>query len=444
MEYTEEVSATSYPPPGSHPEPSSNPPWRWVILAIGVLAQASSCSFIYGTPFLLPTLQRDYDLSLGQAGLVVACPSIGILLTLILWGAAADRWGERWVMTSGLLLTAACLLPAALLVSGSLALLMGLFVAGGAAGASVNAASGRLIMGWFRREERGVAMGIRQSAQPLGVGIAALTLPALAAHVGLHHALLLPVVLILLSAVLLATVTSDPPRPPKVPGAAKPASPYRTPTLWRLHGASAMLVIPQFAVAAFALVYLQHEQHWAAVTAGAYTAAIALVGALGRVGTGWWSDRVGSRLRPMRQLAIMSTGVLLLFAVGDAVAPWLAVLALALGGIITVADNGLAFTATAEIAGNEWAGRALGVQNTGQNFAASLAPPILGALIAATSYGAGFALAALAPVLAIFLVPVAGERALALRAEQSPSEQVPGAPPAGPNALATPARTSTA
>src|SRR5450631_1444355 len=54
--------------------------------------------------------------------------------------------------------------------------------AGGRAGGSVFAASGRLILGWFARAERGLAMGIRQSAQPLGVAIAAVTLPTLGAR----------------------------------------------------------------------------------------------------------------------------------------------------------------------------------------------------------------------------------------------------------------------
>jgi sugar phosphate permease len=40
---------------------------------------------------------------------------------------------------------------------------------GGAAAASTNAASGRVVAGWFTRSRRGLAMGIRQMAQPLGV-----------------------------------------------------------------------------------------------------------------------------------------------------------------------------------------------------------------------------------------------------------------------------------
>src|SRR5699024_6239309 len=50
--------------------------------------------------------------------------------------------------------------------------------------ASVNSASGRVVMGWFPRHRRGLAMGIRQMSQPLGTSIAAVTVPPVAAAGG--------------------------------------------------------------------------------------------------------------------------------------------------------------------------------------------------------------------------------------------------------------------
>ncbi|MGH3437563.1 MAG: MFS transporter [Sciscionella sp.] len=381
---------------------------RWLILGVGVFAQASSCAFLYGVPFLVPAMRASEGLNLAQAGTVVAGPTVGLLLTLIAWGAAADRFGERVVMATGLALTGLLVAVARTWAHG-LPLFVVVLGLAGAAGASVNAASGRMIMGWFGKSERGVAMGIRQTAQPLGVGIASLSLPLLAEHIGFRDALLLPAGLCVLAAALVASLAADPPRPVRQAGEAKPRSPYRTPTLWRLHGASALLVLPQFVIAAFALEYLVSTQHWAAAAAGTFIAVVQVAGACGRIVTGYWSDRVGSRLRPMRQLAVASTGVMLMFAVGAAVAPWLAVVAIAVGAVITVADNGLAFTSTAEMAGPAWAGRALGVQNTGQNIVASLTPPVLGLVIGGSSYGFGLAVAAVFPLLAIAVTPVRAE-----------------------------------
>jgi sugar phosphate permease len=382
---------------------------RWLILALGLLAQAATCSFIYGLPFLVPAMRAAEHLSLAAVGVVVSAPTVGLLLTLIAWGAAADRYGERIVMTIGLGGCGGVAAGAATAPLGLTGFVVLLGVAG-AFGSSVNAASGRVVMGWFAARERGVAMSVRQTAQPLGVAVAAISLPLLSRAGSFRHALLLPAALCLVAAVLVIALVVDPPRPAGK-HVARTASPYRSPTLWRIHAASAMLVVPQFAVAAFGLEYLVSRAHWVAATAGAFMAAIQVAGAFGRLGSGYWSDRVGSRLRPMRQLAVASTAVMLLAGLGDATAPWLVVVAIAVGAVITVADNGLGFTATAEIAGSAWAGRALGAQNTGQNVTAALTPPVLGLIIGVGGYATAFACAAICPLLAIALTPVRAEAA---------------------------------
>lgn len=384
-------------------------PRRWLILALGLAAQASASAFIYGLPFLVPAMRAEEHLSLAQAGIVVSAPTVGLLLTLIAWGAAADRYGERIVITIGMAGCGAFAVLAAVVANGMIVFIVLLGVAG-ACGASVNAASGRVVMGWFSVAERGVAMSVRQTAQPLGVAIAAISLPLLARNGSFRDALLLPAGLCLLCAVLVLAFVADPPRPARKAGA-RVGSPYHSPTLWRLHSASAMLVVPQFTISAFGLEYLVSSRHWAAAAAGAFMSVIQLCGAFGRLGSGYWSDRVGSRLRPMRTLAIASAGVLLLAALGDRTWPWLVVIALAIGAVITVADNGLGYTATAEIAGSAWAGRALGAQNTGQNITAALTPPVLGLIIGAQGYATAFACAAICPLLAIALTPVSAETA---------------------------------
>jgi hypothetical protein len=85
---------------------------------------------------------------------------------------------------------------------------------------------------------------------------------------------------------------------------------------------------------------------------------------------------------------------------------------LTLATIVTVADNGLAFTAVAERAGPFWSGRSLGVHNTAQYVTAAVCAPTAGATITWLGYPATFALAALFPMLAIGLVPVRQERPL--------------------------------
>jgi sugar phosphate permease len=395
-------------------DPAGRPSLRWVVLAVGLLAQAATSLFLYGLPTVLPALRSAENLSLFAASAVVVAPIAGLLVTLIGWGAAADRWGERVVMASGTGIAAAFLGVAAM-VHGMGALMLALFVAG-AGGGSVNAASGRLVMGWFGRHERGLAMGIRQTAQPLGVALAALALPPLARDHGFTAAMVFAAGACGFACVLVAFFTVDPARP--VADATATRSPYRetaqwwTNPLWRIHAASSLLVVPQFAMSAFTLVYLVDARDWDPVTAGRVVFAFQFAGAAGRIAAGVWSDRVGSRLRPIRQLALGCVVLMGLLAVGAGMHQVWIVGVFAGAAVVTVADNGLAFTAVAERAGPFWAGRALGTHNTVQNVVAVATPPMLAAIVGESRFALGFAVVAIFPLLAMRLVPV--------RAEQEP------------------------
>ena len=385
---------------------------RWLILLIGLVAMTAGCTFQYGLAYLIPAL-RQQGFSLELASTLVACPTAGLLLTLIAWGAAADRWGERVVLASGLGLAGAVLMIAAS-VHGAMGLALCLAASGGAGG-SVFAASGRLILGWFARHERGLAMGIRQGAQPLGVALAAATLPALAGGGrGTTAALEFLGGFCLLAAVLVVALVRDPPRAEAVPAGAgssdRAASPYRQPVLWRIHAASALLVVPQFTVATFALVYLVDGRGWTALAAGRLLAVAQVGGAATRLAAGYWSDRVGSRMRPMRLLAVATAVGMAALALAAATGAAAAVPLLLACALVAVSTNGLAFTAVAEYAGSGWAGRALGIQNTGQNALAAATPPVLALAIGVLGYGGSFAVVAVFPVAAAALVPVAAER----------------------------------
>jgi sugar phosphate permease len=384
---------------------------RWVILLIGLVAMTAGCTFQYGLAYLIPAL-RQQGFSLELASTLVACPTAGLLLTLIAWGAAADRWGERVVLAAGLGLAGAVLVIAAS-VHGAAGLGLCLAVSG-AAGGSVFAASGRLILGWFARHERGLAMGIRQSAQPLGVALAAATLPALGAGGrGTTPPLLFLGGFCVLAAGLVVALVRDPPRPqaaPAIAGSAeRAASPYREPVLWRIHAASALLVVPQFTVATFALVYLVDGRGWTALTAGRLLAVAQVGGAVTRLAVGYWSDRVGSRMRPMRFLAAGTATGMAALALAAATGSVAAVPLLLACALVAVSTNGLAFTAVAEYAGPAWAGRALGIQNTGQNALAAATPPVLALAIGVLGFGGSFAVVAAFPVAAAILVPIAAE-----------------------------------
>jgi MFS family permease len=96
---------------------------------------------------------------------------------------------------------------------------------------------------------------------------------------------------------------------------------------------------------------------------------------------------------------------MLILAVAGWLGPVVAPICLVVAAIVTVADNGLAYTAVAEIAGPRWSGRALGAQNTGQFMAAAIVGPAVGGLITLVGYPLAFAIVALCPLAAVPIVP---------------------------------------
>jgi sugar phosphate permease len=383
---------------------------RWSLLVIALTATTSANVFINGAAFLIPTLHSERGLDLAVAGLLSSMAGFGLVLTLIAWGYVVDRVGERIVLSLGSALIAAAAFAAASVDS---LFAMGAFLLlGGMAAASSNSASGRLVVGWFPPDQRGLVMGIRQTATPLGVGLGALVIPRLAESYSISVALLFPAVVCAVSAVVCAVAVIDPPRPPRAEAPAEHlANPYRASTvLTRIHAASVLLVVPQAVLWTFALVWLMTDRGWSAASAGAVVTVAQVLGAGGRIAAGRWSDVAGSRLRPIRTIALAAALTMGLLALTDWLSSPVSVAMMVIASVITVSDNGLAFTAIAEIAGPFWSGRALGVQNTSQHLASAAAAPLFGALIGVAGYAAAFAVSALLPLLAVRVVPAEPKR----------------------------------
>jgi MFS family permease len=386
------------------PTPEIGAGARWSIMVVSLLATASSFLFINGVAFLIPSLQAARGIRLDEAGLLASMPSWGMVVTLVLWGYVLDRVGERVVMTAGSALTAVAAYAAA--SAHSMVMIAVYLFLGGMAAAGCNTAGGRLVSAWFPPHQRGLAMGIRQTAQPLGIALGAMIIPELAEH-GPQAGLRFTALACTLGAIVSIVGIVDPPRKPRASASNQElASPYRgSLTLWRIHAVAGLLMMPQTVTVTFMLVWLIKNLHWSVAAAGALVTLSQLLGALGRVAVGRWSDRLGSRMRPVRYIATAAVLILLLLAWADYMnTRWQAVLMVAIT-VIAVLDNGLEATAITEFAGPYWSGRALGIQNTTQRMMAAAGPPLFGALISAAKYPPAWMLCALFPLAAVPLVP---------------------------------------
>jgi sugar phosphate permease len=372
------------------------------VLAAGTAAQASFSAVLVGLPVLAPALRERYDLSLSEVGIALSSVWIAGIFTLLPWGLLADRIGERIVLASGLTLCGALVVAAGW--ASSFAAFLVLLAAAGGLGASVNAASGRAVMNWFASEQRGFALGVRQTAIPIGGAIAALVLPAVNRAGGLEASFAFLGGLCLASAAVAAAFLREPSRPAPELEAEAVEWTLRDSRLWILSTGSGLYLFAQISLTSFLVLFL-HDEHGLSQGAAAGALAALLVGAVvTRIGAGRISDALKARIRPLRWIGLASVaGVLLTALVANApVAVVVPVMVVA--GAISMAWNGLSVTAAAELAGLSRSGAAIGFQQTTLAVIGVLVPAAFAYVVDVASWPAGFALASIGPFVGWYLL----------------------------------------
>lgn len=356
---------------------------------MGSAATAALAAVQGGLPALGPAIQEAYGLSLVEVTAVFTAFALGTVLTLLAWGVLSDRAGERMVIGAGLGAGALAMFAAA--SSDGYTALLAWMVLAGMLGSSAVAASGRAVFGWFPRDERGLALGLRQTAVPAGAALASFTLPPLASASGVDAALYALAGLMMAAAVASAIWLRAGPR---IESAAPPApDAARDPRIWRLSAASSLMIIGQVGMTSLLVLYLYSERGWSAEHAALALGGMQLGAAVARVSAGRWSDLRGERVEPFRRLALLA-GLLLL--AGAALGPP----ALIAGGVAAMSWNGLSFTAAAEISGRSQAGKAMGIQNTAMRVVAAGVPVGLGALASEVSWPLVFVVMGVTPLMA--------------------------------------------
>ena len=342
---------------------------------------------------MAPFLRQRYSLSLGETGVLISASLAGSVVSLVPWGYATDRFGERLVLVTGLGGCGAALVAAGL-VRGFWGLLV-LLVLAGLLGASVQSASGRAVMAAFPPHQRGLALGIRQTAIPLAGFVVSLTLPHVArASVGWGFASL-GIACVLATSVGAAAITD-------VPAPAldeESAEPLRDGRLWRVAVGSALIVAPQMCVVGFTVLLLHDHRGLSAGRAAAVLAVVRALGIAARIGAGRWSDVVRSRLRPLRMIAVADAVVVC--ACAAVIDRPLVVLLplLVVAGVLSMSWNGLAFAAAIELVGHRRSGVAIGLQQSVLNGFGAVYPGLFGVLVGASIWTWGFLAVAAFPLL---------------------------------------------
>jgi sugar phosphate permease len=370
--------------------------YRWAVLAAGTFAQAAFSSVAFALAVLAPALREEYDLTLTEIGIVLAAEWVGLTLALLPWGFAVDRFGERWTLALGLTLCAGCLTAAAFASSFEwLVVFLGL---GGIAGGSVQSGSGRAVMRWFSARERGFALGVRQTAVPIGGVVAAVVLPLLETP---RAGLLFLAGFVLVGAVAGALVLRS--GSEEHIEATDVEITLRDRRLWLACWGSGLYLVAQVAMMGFVVLFLHDEHGFSNAQAAAVFGVGQVLAAALRLAVGRWSDIVRARVRPLRQIGVAVTVALAAVAVLSNASPWLLVPALVLATGMSMAWNGLSYTVAAELGGRR-SGAAIGFQQTVLSAIGVVSPVAFAAVVSATSWSGALALASLFPLAGAWLL----------------------------------------
>jgi MFS family permease len=178
-------------------------------LALAVAAQAAVSVIQFGLPAVGLDVRQRLDLGPAGFGVVFACLGVGSALALVPVGVLVDRLGPRAVVVAGGLVASGGDLGAAFASSAPFFACAALLA--GIGGAAVPVAGMTSLLRGFPPERRGLALGWRQLAVPLGGTIGSFALPALTALGGLRLAFVVAAVACAATAFAFAAVAGTAP-----------------------------------------------------------------------------------------------------------------------------------------------------------------------------------------------------------------------------------------
>lgn len=291
---------------------------KWKVLFTGALANTCFTFVIGGVPAASIILRDDYNIQTTVLGLLMGIVGFGIAISEIPWGIATDRFGDRPILIIGLSTTAIALFALSYFTgtssynSISSVLCIGL-LAVGLLGSSVNGSSGRAIMQWFKPQERGLAMSIRQTAVPLGYALGAILYPYISIHFGFLTALFISAIICAIATLFSYLWIIDPAaekeqKTSKVQelNTKKSTTPLKSARVWRIVAAVGILCAPQFALMTFSMLFL-HD--FAGLSIGYISIILFLIQISSiptRIGSGIYTDKKRNRRAFLKAITALS------------------------------------------------------------------------------------------------------------------------------------------
>jgi len=187
--------------------------YGWIIVATGTLTLFACLGLArYAYAMLLPGMQSGLGLAYDRMGFIGTGNFAGYLLSVLLAPWLIRRWQPRYVVACGLLLIGLCMLTLRQSQSFASAFVLYFFV--GMGGGFANIPLMTVVTRWFRREQRGKAIGLVIGGNGVAIVFAGLLIPALNQNFGAEGWrfgwLILGIISLVISAIVALLLRNDP------------------------------------------------------------------------------------------------------------------------------------------------------------------------------------------------------------------------------------------
>jgi MFS family permease len=382
-------------------------PYRWVVLAVSVVAFMQTHLHRLGFAPLIPTFVSDLGLTYAAAGTIQTAYFWTYTLVQVPLGVIADRWGVRRVMIACMALLALGAVAFARSESFAAAIAARMLVGLGAAAVWVPAM--RLVSEWFPAEERARATGTVSAGGGIGGTVGLLVVPTMAALWGWRWAYAATAVPALVTLVLIALLL---PAPRAGTGAAVASGDVRAVlrarALWPLNLLVFFSYGAYFSFVTFLPAFLVTVVGASQPQAGAITGLISAGTIASWPLAGWLSDRHGRR-KPITLFSqAASAACCAFFALAGAHVGLAGAAIAALATGLLIGGMILPFVMVVELFPPHLAATAAGITNAACFVGGMVLPIVLGRIVDLTGgFTAAFLLAAalqgIAFVCALFL-----------------------------------------
>ncbi|MDM5189186.1 MFS transporter [Bacillus sp. DX4.1] len=296
--------------------------YKWIVLLLATVTQASATLVTYGVGPLAFFWKEMYHLTGMQTGILLTAVNIGPLFFMLFVGRFLDQYNERLLIGFGSILLGIAILFVNT-VGGFIGLLIVLSVVG-IFYSTAQPGGSKVILKWFPKKHRGLAMGIRQAGIPIGGAVAGAIIPIISIEYGCPSAVYALSSICIIGGVLFLIFYKEP-FAHKEPSLGKKVPPFyqqlkeimRNKASYPVFFTGICMISLQMVLIGHFTIFLTTAKLLSPILAGQIFSVTLFLGMLGRIVLALISDRVykGNRRKPLLFSVLAAFASIFFFAI---------------------------------------------------------------------------------------------------------------------------------